>query len=471
MIDLKNIIVRLSNEILITPGGLSMVGHLIGKTSLYEKADALKTKERANPKIKNSDVLGSYIGMLSQGKPEYGAVNELKEEPEYYGGMLGIKMIPSEETLRQRLDQLGPQLPPVLVRTNVELLKNAKVAPTNLERVMGAENRQAGAIDKCIPIDIDVSPFDNSNSKKEGVSPTYKKTMGFAPIFAYIGTEGYLLGAELREGSQHSQKGTAVFLEESIRNAYKIACGPFLLRMDSGNDSADNLAVCFAVETRAGFIIKRNLRNESHEDWVAYAKNDAGATVANPREGKTVYTGSNYHDFEELAGESRAVRIVYEITERTATAGGQMLIEPGYEIDTWWVSFPEEGEGSATDADVIRAYHGHGACEQFHSEIKTDMDLERLPSGCFKTNAAILLLGMIAYNILRIIGQHSLTENDSPLKRPVQRRRLRTVIQNLITLAVRVVRHARRIYLNLGRGNAWRYTFLRVHKTIAFNDA
>jgi len=44
-----------------------------------------------------------------------------------------------------------------------------------------------------IPVDIDVSPFDNSGSKKEGVSFTYKKMDGYAPIFAYIGTEGYLL--------------------------------------------------------------------------------------------------------------------------------------------------------------------------------------------------------------------------------------------------------------------------------------
>ena len=168
MIDLKNIIVRLSNEILITPGGLSMVGHLIGKTSLYEKADALKTKERANPKIKNSDVLGSYIGMLSQGKPEYGAVNELKEEPEYYGGMLGIKSIPSEETLRQRLDQLAPQLPPLLIKSNIELLKNEKIKPTGLERPMHAENRQAGAIDNCIPIDIDVVPVRQFQQQERG---------------------------------------------------------------------------------------------------------------------------------------------------------------------------------------------------------------------------------------------------------------------------------------------------------------
>ena len=60
------------------------------------------------------------------------------------------------------------------------------------------------------------------------------------------------------------------------------------------------------------------------------------------------------------------------------------------------------------DTEIIKMYHAHGECEQFHSEIKTDMDLERLPSGKFATNALILELGMVAYNILRMIGYHTL---------------------------------------------------------------
>ena len=37
---------------------------------------------------------------------------------------------------------------------------------------------------------------------------------GYAPIFAYIGTEGYMLNQELRPGKQHCQSGTPVFLRQ-----------------------------------------------------------------------------------------------------------------------------------------------------------------------------------------------------------------------------------------------------------------
>jgi len=59
---------------------------------------------------------------------------------------------------------------------------------------------------------------------------------------------------------------------------------------------------------------------------------------------------------------------------------------------------------------VIGLYEDHGTSEQFHSEIKSDMDMERLPSGKFATNALILTLGGLSYNILRFIGQIGLVD-------------------------------------------------------------
>ena len=70
-----------------------------------------------------------------------------------------------------------------------------------------------------VPLDVDVSPFDNSKTKKEGIGWTYKKFMGYAPIFAYLGQEGYCVNVELREGTWHCQRNTPNFLEAAINNA------------------------------------------------------------------------------------------------------------------------------------------------------------------------------------------------------------------------------------------------------------
>lgn len=93
------------------------------------------------------------------------------------------------------------------------------------------------------------------------------------------------------------------------------------------------------------------------------------------------------------------MRLVYQVTECTTLANGQVLLFPDVEVETYWTSLPNTVE------TIIKLYHAHGTSEQFHSEIKTDLDLERLPSGKFATNDLVLHLGVFSYNLLRVIGQ------------------------------------------------------------------
>jgi len=96
------------------------------------------------------------------------------------------------------------------------------------------------------------------------------------------------------------------------------------------------------------------------------------------------------------------------------------------------------------------------------------MGLERLPSGNFLTNSLILLIGMLAYNILRLCGQESLQEapdeNRPGYRRKVSRRRVRTVMQDLIYLACRVVKHSRSLILSFGKYSVWAQVWDRLYK-------
>ena len=333
---------------------------------------------------------------------------------------------------------------------NVEMLLTNKIQPTALANGL-------------VPVDIDVTPMDNSKSKKEGVSRTYKGFDGYAPVMAYIGTEGYAINFELREGKQHCQKGTVEFLQETIKLCHKLTDKPLLIRLDSGNDSIDNVAVL--MDTGCFFIIKRNLRRESTDDWFETAKQYC-QHVTSPRDGKTVYIGSDWKTvISKQFNKEFILRTGYEITERTIDKYGQFNLVPDIEVETWWTNLGDP------DEEIIRLYHAHGECEQFHSEVKTDMDLERLPSGKFATNALILELGMIAYNILRMIGQGTIGGRAPRQKRDVKRRRLRTVISNLIMMAGHVTMHARQLIIGLGKSNVWRHIFSYICQKYAVTNA
>lgn len=140
-----------------------------------------------------------------------------------------------------------------------------------------------------------------------------------------------------------------------------------------------------------------------------------------------------------------------------------MLLSPNVEVETYWCSLKD-----LSPKEVIKLYQKHGTSEQFHSEIKGELDLERLPSGNFGTNDLILHLGLFSYNVLRLVGQESLKRDDLPLRKKGQRRRVRTIIGNLVNLASKFVRHARGFKLKLSKVNPWRIPFRRIY--LAFDS-
>lgn len=144
----------------------------------------------------------------------------------------------------------------------------------------------------------------------------------------------------------------------------------------------------------------------------------------------------------------RDFRLIVRVTERTIDKKGQHLLVPEIELEGWWTSL------DLPDQEVIDLYKHHGMHEQFHSEIKSDLGLERLPSGKFDTNDAILHLAAFAYNCLRLLGQLGLTGAIAPIRHPAKRRRLKTVLQEIMYRAAKFVAHARRLTLDFGRGVA-----------------
>jgi hypothetical protein len=429
------------NQRLLSSSGLAIIGQILKHTGLRKALNAInKTKSALHM---NFECVAVYLALLCQGKTAYENMREMREDPQYYCCALRLKGLPSVETLRQRLDEIGFDLAAtdILMEESAHLLKKSGLKPSP-------------CFTGHVPIDADVSPHDNSKTKKEGVARTYKGIDGYAPMYAYVGMEGYIANVELREGDSHSQaQGTVEFFDDTLRFARIITAKPLLVRLDSGNDALDNIKLF--IDRDVDFIIKRNLRGESESSWLAIAKEHG--TASHPRDGKTIYTGSIMRD----RGIGQPLRIVFRVTERSIHANGQVFLEPKINIDTWWASIdnPEE--------DIIRLYREHATCEQFHSEIKSDIGLERFPSGKFDTNAGILKIAALAYNILRIIGQTALDGGQILTRDGVRRIRAKTVMQNLIYIAGHVVSHARQKFLNLGRSNIWRNAFKFVYESFA----
>ena len=308
-------IISTTDVVLIPQAGLGLVGALLQDTKLRQRIDALDVEGYLRPEVKHGDVIAAAIGLLCLGKSDFNDIEAFRTD-EFFRQSLGLRQIPSEPTLRQRLDAMRDLCGPILREESAFLVRKYVRKPTPFHG-------------QWVALDVDVSPFDNSNTKKEGVSWTYKKVDGFAPIFAYLGEEGYMVHCQLREGKQHCQDGTPQFLHEALDYAERITRSKLLVRLDSGNDAIENIKVC--RKHKADWIIKRNLRKESLEDWLEEAQ--AHGNWEFPREGKEVYTGETWRERD-----GKLYRVVFEVTQRTIKADGQKLLLPDIEVNTWWTS-------------------------------------------------------------------------------------------------------------------------------------
>lgn len=418
------IIEQSSREQYTAHSGLALVGQIIDRyTDLCSMVEAATP---GNPRFSHRDVVKGYIGLLCLGKSDFEAITGMRED-EWFAAALNLSSIASTETLRQRMDAHAATWEPIVRKCGVDMLVRLGVPVTPLSTGH-------------VPLDMDVFPMDNSNTKKEGVSRTYKGHDGFAPIGGWLGMEGWCLGMEFRKGSQHSQEGFIPYMEEVVRAARRLTSKKLLVRLDSAHDALTTLVALRALTV--SFIVKWNPRREAPVYW--WKRAFAEGVVTEPRPGKRVALFS-VREQREHEGKTHVFRRIVRVIERTVDKNGQRLVVPDIELEGWWTSL------SLPDEKVIRLYEQHGLCEQFHSEIKSDLDMERLPSGKFATNALVLTLGGFVYNLLRAIGQFGLLGKDAPIRHKAKRRRIRTVMQELMYLAARVVRSGRRIKLRFGK--------------------
>ena len=118
------------------------------------------TSNRSQHQIKNGDIVLTYLGMLCAGKPYFEAVHEMDDDKDFYKAALGItRSIPSEEMLRQRMDDIGDSLRQAIPGQNVEMLLANKIQPGmteyNILRMIGQgtiggwEPRQKRDVKRC----------------------------------------------------------------------------------------------------------------------------------------------------------------------------------------------------------------------------------------------------------------------------------------------------------------------------------
>lgn len=428
--------------------GLAFVGKYLNKIKLDSLVDAAFPVRSGHA---NSDIVKSYLALLCLGKNDFEAIENFRSDS-FFMRALGLECVASSATLRQRLDTHAPLWFELVAQLNQKLLSS---------RING-KPIDFGALE-CgyTAIDLDTFAMDNGSTKKELVGRTYAGVDGYCPFAVYLGSRGFCLEFALRPGVQHSAAESEYNFERALPCATSLVAGSLLVRADSGFDSLKLYqaitAQATALKREIALLIKWNPRRAPVETIAAGKVADAGTQWVTQRPGKRECVWQETLDLADVGTQANPARRVYRLTERTIDKRGVVLLLPEYVLEGWTTTLPERFQS----AEIIALYRDHATHEQFHSEFKTDMDLERLPSGKFDTNYLVCQLAAVAMNLLRLIGQHTLHEPDAPVRHAAKRRRIKTVIQEMMYKAARMIKRGRRWFVGLGQSDNGHAVFER----------
>lgn len=436
-------------------GGLVLVGALLKRfTTLQASFNEALTKGPGG--IPFGDVLIPGIAMLCTGRSDFEAVSLLRGSA-WAARALQVGRIASPETLRQNLDCLGETAFPMSL---------AIIETALLDLLRGTSMRPTALWTGHVALDIDTTPQDNGKTKKEGIGRTYDGGEGFCPILAYAGLEGFLIGAEFRTGTQHSQKGAPAFIAKQIQRLQSLDVDRVLVRLDSGFDAAETMLTIH--DEQADFIISVNPRGEDGQVWIDLAKAlpaSAWIRLKDVRNLRVAYL-ERLETRRDKQGREIQVRRIVRVKKRLVI---EVPEKNGHApILRSWVDF-EVGSSWSTNLNlpapgIARLYEDHGTSEQFHAELKGELDLERLPSGKFNTNALVFQLGCLAYNLLRVLAIKGKAVFRH--RHPSKRRRMKTVIQELILLPARFLGGSNQMKLDLGKSHPGKEAILALHREL-----
>lgn len=247
-----------------------------------------------------------------------------------------------------------------------------------------------------------------------------------------------------------------------------------LVRVDSGHDDAKFTDAC--LENGVQFIVKRNHRRESQAAVIADMRTNC-TPVTSAHGNHSVFLNT-YDNIAPRNAKRRDLFAAFKIVEDFTKAPLLAFFSPENrpcELSSYWTNLdiadPKDKDfGFLTAKECDRLYREHATSEQFHSELKSDMNMELLPSKYFTTNKLFLHLAAVSFNVLRIIGDQAL-KNDKNLQHhknaSTRRIRLRTVIDKICTIAFKIVRHARRIFIKFGRKTFFYKTFIKIYSDIS----
>jgi hypothetical protein len=305
-------------------------------------------------------------------------------------------------------------------------------------------------------LDVDDTIRATYGYAKQGAGYGYSGVKGLNALLAALSTPSaapVIVATRLRKGSANSARGAARLVADALRTSRACgASGLLVVRADSAFYGRDVIAaICrakarFSITARQDLAVTRAIAAISEDAWTAIRYPHAvfdeqlQQWVSDAEVAEVPFTAFASRGTRHAVTARLIVRRVRDQNPNHVLADDQGELFAAWRHHAVFTNSPLVMLQAETD------HRRHAVIEQVIADLKNG-PLAHLPSGKFNANGAWLVLAAMAFNLTRAAGALASLFH--------ARATTATIRAQLINIAARVVRSARRVRLRLPTNWPW----------------
>ena len=397
---------EITRDTITSHAGLALFGEFCVGLDLLRVIDRCLPKPGSGAGYKASEYVFPLVLMLNGGGRSLEDMRVIRGDVGL-GEILPLGRIPSSDAAGDWLRRMGQG-------EGLEGLADAK--RRFLKRVLKYDGI------KGYTLDIDATGIE---AQKESAVMTYKGFPGYMPIVGNLAENGLIVGDEFREGNQSPGSRNLEFIKYCIKQMPR---GKRIkaFRADAASYQADIINFCHEKDMEFGIgadldeAVVRAIKSLPESEWQPYRGGHIAETV---------------HCMNRT---QKAFRLIVARRPYQKALFGEEDIKLSYTAIA-------SNRLDSVEA-VMDWYHQRGECSENRTkELKIGFGMERMPCGQTVANAVFFRIGAMAYNIYRLFVLKTLDVG-------WHKHQVQTVRWRLFQTAGKIVDHANRVYLKVGRG-------------------
>lgn len=412
-----------TNDKLTSRAGLLSVAQLIETLQLSKRADCLLPQPKSNSGFNPSTYVETFLLMQHGGNFHLDDVRDLRDD-EALREVMGLEVVPGARALGSWLHRMSNEENRYTTSSGVRGLNQVLLKSALHKR-------------KNLTLDIDATEI---VSNKSDAQWTYKKNRGYMPIVGHIAETGQLVSQDFREGNVPPVQENLEFIQQCEASLPKGYCFK-RLRIDSAGYQeniiryCDEKAIDYAIRAKMSPAIRDYIKERVDADWRPLIGRN-GKPIANQWTCRTTHCIGDYETAFALVIQRKPMKGQMSLDLSTNNATEELA------SGVYIYRAIATNQSDKSDSEIVHWYNQRGEdSENRIKELKLDFGGDTLPCSNFHANALYFSLVALSYNLFALMRQL--------LPGTLHQHRVSTIRWRLYTMAAKVVRTGRQVFVKL----------------------